>query len=70
MQKSQQGLLQSLLFQVLDHNPNIIPLVLPIQWAEKYSKPSTPEQQIKTKFGPFESFMEHLRGLLSKNNIQ
>ena len=49
MQKSQQGLLRSLLFQVLGHNPNLIPLVLPAQWAEHYHKPSILEHQIKPK---------------------
>ena len=34
MQKSQEGLLQSLLQQVLMHFPDLIPIVLPTQWKE------------------------------------
>jgi hypothetical protein len=34
MQKSQKGLLQALLFQILVHTPNLIPLVCPRHWNE------------------------------------
>lgn len=36
MQKSQQGLLRSLLFQVLGRFPELIPIVLPKRWTELY----------------------------------
>jgi hypothetical protein len=37
MQKSQDGLLRSLLFQVLGQYPELIPLVFPVRWAQFYS---------------------------------
>jgi hypothetical protein len=37
MQQSQQGLLSSLLFQVLGEHTNLIPIVFPKRWAELYN---------------------------------
>jgi hypothetical protein len=36
-QKSQDGLLRSLLFQVLGQQPELIPLIFPVRWAQLYS---------------------------------
>lgn len=36
-QKSQQGLLRSLLFQVLNQRPGLIPVVFPLLWARSYT---------------------------------
>ena len=70
MQKSQQGLLRSLLFQVLDHNPNIIPLVLPVQWAENYNKPPTLEHQIKTKIWSLRELHKAFERLVEQQQYQ
>jgi hypothetical protein len=37
LQKSQEGLLRALLFQILGQHPDLIPLVFPTQWAELYT---------------------------------
>lgn len=37
-QKSQIGLLRSLLHQVLNKNPELVPIVFPILWAQTYSE--------------------------------
>ncbi|CZR58782.1 uncharacterized protein PAC_08674 [Phialocephala subalpina] len=37
-QRSQKGLLRSLLFQILSKHPGLIPIVAPQQWAELYSR--------------------------------
>lgn len=37
LQKSQNGLLRSLLFQVLGQHPDLIPLALPARWIELYT---------------------------------
>jgi len=34
MQKSQEGLLQSILYEILRHEPNLIPTVLPSRWQQ------------------------------------
>jgi hypothetical protein len=70
MQKSQQGLLRSLLFQVLGHNPNLIPLVLPAQWAEYYNKPPTLEHQIKTKIWSLRELHEAFERLIEQQQYQ
>jgi len=70
MQKSQQGLLRSLLFQVLGHNPNLIPLVLPAQWAEHYNKLPTPEHQIKTKIWSLRELHEAFERLIEQQQYQ
>jgi hypothetical protein len=36
MQKSQQGLLRALIFEVLNQQPDLIPVVLPLLWARTY----------------------------------
>lgn len=46
MQKSQNGLLRALLFQVLGRHPELIPLVLPARWAKIYSGTLTVGQEI------------------------
>jgi hypothetical protein len=35
MQKSQEGLLRSLLFQILIHSPDLIPIICPNRWSDK-----------------------------------
>jgi ATPase subunit of ABC transporter with duplicated ATPase domains len=40
LQKSQLGLLRSLLYQVLEHVPDLIPILFPRQWATKYASRS------------------------------
>jgi hypothetical protein len=37
-QKSQQGLLRALLFQVFNENPDLIPIVLPLTWSRTYTR--------------------------------
>lgn len=37
-QKSQQGLLRALLFQVLNENPDLIPIVFPLTWSRTYTR--------------------------------
>ncbi|KAN0102275.1 hypothetical protein V8E51_012785 [Hyaloscypha variabilis] len=37
-QRSQVGMLRALLFQVLEHHPDLIPVVLPATWSKLYSK--------------------------------
>ncbi|PVH76810.1 hypothetical protein DL98DRAFT_424831, partial [Cadophora sp. DSE1049] len=70
LQKSQQGLLRSLLFQVLSHNPNLIPLVLPAQWAEHYNKPPTPKHQIKTKVWSLRELHEAFERIIKQQTYQ
>jgi hypothetical protein len=70
LQKSQQGLLRSLLFQVLDHNPNIIPLVLPVQWAEIYNKSLTLKHQIKTKIWSLRELHKAFERLIEQQQYQ
>lgn len=70
MQKSQQGLLRSLLFQVLAQNPNLIPLALPAQWAEHYNKPLTLEHQIKTKIWLLRELHEAFERLIEQQQYQ
>jgi hypothetical protein len=70
MQKSQQGLLRSLLFQVLDRNHELIPLVLPAQWAEHYHKPSILEHQIKTKIWSLRELHEAFDRLIEQQQYQ
>lgn len=70
MQKSQQGLLRSLLFQVLDHNHKLIPLVLPAQWAEHYHKPWILEHQIKTKIWSLRELHEAFDRLIEQQQYQ
>lgn len=47
MQKSQEGLLRSLLFQILGQYPQLIPLVFPLRWAQIYIGSSTLGQEIQ-----------------------
>ncbi|KAF4635410.1 hypothetical protein G7Y89_g2688 [Cudoniella acicularis] len=47
MQKSSQGLLRSLLFQVLGKYPDLIPAVFPNRWASLYARSSDLGQQIQ-----------------------
>lgn len=46
MQKSQSGLLRSLLFQILGQYPNLLPTVFPVRWAKRYSGSLDLAQQI------------------------
>jgi hypothetical protein len=70
MQKSQQGLLRSLLFQVLSHNPDFIPLVLPAQWAEHYNTTPTLERQMKTKIWSLRELHEAFERLIEQQQYQ
>ena len=47
MQKGQEGLLRSLLFQVLGQHPNLIPLVFPLRWAQYYTGTLSICQQVR-----------------------
>lgn len=51
MQKSQVGLLRSLLFQVLSQEPQLIPSVLPEIWSRMYSDSLNGNHKLKT--GPW-----------------
>ena len=37
-QRSQTGLLRALLFEVFQQNKDLIPVVLPLRWAKRYSE--------------------------------
>jgi len=39
-QRSQDGLLQAILFEVLHAEPQLIPIILPTEWARSYSRPA------------------------------
>lgn len=43
MQKSQEGLLQSLIFEILRQCPKIIPIACPDRWQSRYLQFSEPE---------------------------
>ena len=47
MQRSQEGLLRSLLFQVLVQYPDLIPLIFPSRWAQYYSSKLSLRQEIR-----------------------
>ena len=47
MQKGQEGLLRSLLFQVLGQYPKLIPLILPNRWAQYYTGSLSIGQQVR-----------------------
>jgi hypothetical protein len=49
IQKSQEGLLRSLLFQILGEHTRLIPVVFPAQWAERYGGLLSLGQQIFPK---------------------
>jgi hypothetical protein len=45
-QKSQVGLLRSLLYQLLSEHRSLIPIVLPFQWEDEYIVPVNPKQEL------------------------
>jgi hypothetical protein len=65
IQKSWQGLLQSLLFDVLHKHPSVIPLISPIRWA------AAKVGQLQTAVEPWSvtELMGALRALASAKNI-
>ncbi|KAH7418606.1 hypothetical protein BKA64DRAFT_635725 [Cadophora sp. MPI-SDFR-AT-0126] len=70
LQKSQQGLLRSLLFQVLSHNRDLIPIVLPTQWAGYYSERPALEQRFKTKVWSLRELHEAFERLIKQQEYQ
>jgi hypothetical protein len=46
IQQSQQGLLRSLLFQVLNDHHDLVPIVFPARWAELYAEPMDSEEAL------------------------
>ncbi|KAF8851978.1 hypothetical protein BDZ45DRAFT_600666, partial [Acephala macrosclerotiorum] len=46
-QRSQKGLLRSLLFQILSRHPDLIPIVAPELWASLYSRSITKEEPLQ-----------------------
>ncbi|CZR63095.1 uncharacterized protein PAC_12992 [Phialocephala subalpina] len=49
MQKSQEGLIRSLLFQVLSQHPCLVPFVFPTRWANLYVENLSVEQEVYPK---------------------
>lgn len=71
LQRSQQGLLRSLLFQVLSRNPNLIPLVLPALWMKQYEVTSTAEHRIRTeKVWSLRELHEAFERLIKQQQVQ
>ncbi|KAF5710495.1 cytochrome c oxidase subunit 4 mitochondrial, partial [Fusarium mundagurra] len=63
LQKSLQGLYRSLLFQVLSNNPDLIPLIFPLQWDQVKGAPFQSSKLVALSFPPT-AFQEAFRRLL------
>jgi hypothetical protein len=68
-QKSQTGLLRTLLFQVLEQHPDLIPVVLPQVWATVYSKSLDVSSSAPYISWPLRLLMTALRSLLHQVSI-
>jgi hypothetical protein len=70
-QKSQIGLLRSVLFQLFSQQPNLIPLILPELWAKTYSKAVNqmyPGEDF-SRFWSLQQLMVTLRRLINQEGI-
>jgi NACHT domain len=74
-QRSQTGLLRSLLFEILTQNLNLIPIVLPVRWAERYSELIEPfmyreTSSINLDQWTMSELMEAFENLLAQKTLQ
>lgn len=68
-QRSQLGLLRSLLFTILQQYQELIPVVLPWLWAKRYSEALDPFTHHPQEVLPLSKLMEAFSNLLKQNTV-